>query len=239
MSSEQLHTQHSELVEPDFVLTEEVLLAGAEIKEGWVIIPKFVPIEQVAIPWIQAAAKAVCPLTDTNNNPPATIFHFRDNIWVTNHHCIQFQSGRTIEEKLENSVIAANQRLSLKGAKYWPHKVPKFDYRGADDIIVIQTEVSNIPQLNSPTRRIQRGQQLPSVMIGYPYGLPPKKAPYVSFGSETLLYDDSSILGYTRLRWKDGNSGSPVFDTVGNLIGIFSGSFQAIQRVEELVDELR
>lgn len=229
--------QHNELVDPSFVLTEKILLSSPERKGYLTIIPKFVPIEQVEIPWIINAAKSVYPITDIHNRPPGTAFHLKDGIWITNHHCVHYQRGSTMEEKLGVAVISTNPPTPLKGATYAPHGFPGYDHLGVGDIIVVQVNSRNTPSIATPIKSIAHETYIPSLMIGFPYGLPQEKGPYVSYGSKSYLYS-KGFIGDCYLRNKPGNSGSPIFDNKGNLIGIFSGNFLSINRVSELINEL-
>jgi len=219
-------------------LTESMLLGGAERKGDLIIRPDYVPIEKVKIPWVIEAAKSVYPITDINNRPPGTAFHLRSGIWVTNHHCVYYQRGVTMDEKLAVSVISTRPPISLAGASISPKENPGYDHHGTGDIVVLQTGSRNIPPIKK-TKAYRPGVEIPCLMIGFPSNLPLEQGPYISWGGEAELYDKYPIHGRCTLRNNPGTSGSPIFDLDGNLIGIFSGNFQALKRIEELVGELK
>lgn len=242
MRSEYLKPNYQELVvDPSFRLTPKILMAPPEYRDGCLrLVPKFVPINQVEVPWIVKAARSILPLTDLDAHPPATIFHYKQGIWVTNYHCLIPYFGSTVESQMPLAVIGTNPPLNLSGSEWQPKAFPGLDTSGTGDLLVIQAPASSTPPLSTPMRNIPRDVFTPSLVIGYPYGLPVENAPYVSYGGDSRLYDDDPpIHGHCwGLRTLHGNSGSPVFDVEGNIIGVFSGSFQSIHRVEALIAQL-
>lgn len=158
----------------------------------------------------QAGRDSVYPLLDKNHNIFCTAFSIneRAGYWMTARHCAQ---SNTVNAAWEATID--NQ---------WALVI----YRDpAHDIAVIQSAARH-PALKMASRGSEPGDA--AVIIGYPWGMP--RGQSTTFGHIAALlvpienWYPSDIYDITVA---PGNSGSPVLNLDGRIVGLVWGRFEA------------
>lgn len=188
----------------------------------------YFPLSQIRIPWVKQYAKSIFRFHSELLRSYATAFYRGNNQWVTCDHPIRYKPKEceTYEEVLRTFVAltypptnfteATGEPLPEHGDKRLRNTIADKDY------LIINAETNGVKPLEAEIG-IHEFEVVPCIMIGYQ--------------GVFTHYSDQIMASFTLVRFfkhkakllfpcgENGNSGSPVFDLEGRLVGLYPCNF--------------
>lgn len=185
-------------------------------------------LSQIRIPWVKQYANSIFRLHSELLGSYATTFYMGNNQWVTCDHPIRYHSKEceTYEDVLRTFAALTCSPTSFAEATGEPlpeHGDKRLRNTVADkDYLIINAETKGVKPLDAEIG-IHEFELVPCIMIGYQ--------------GVFKDYSDQIMASFTLVRFfkhkakllfpcgEEGNSGSPLFDLEGRLVGLYPSNY--------------